>query len=300
MSIPMKADFSNFPKGEGFAQIEGKIFIAENINSAEHTVHIESMKHPVQLGMALFFICTNGSLHIRVNVKDYVIERMMGITCSTGTFMQITKISKDFKGLFLAISNDFIDHGSNVKAAMAIYKKIQEKPFFNVKEDRVSDQISLIKYLKNKLLDPEFMFKEEIAQHIMGILLLNGYQAYISQNRQEEIQRHRYKNRKDEIFELFIKEVQEDYTMERNVKYYANKLCITPKYLSSIVHEVSGKYATEWIDEYVIMESKALLRNSTMSIKEICQHLNFANQSFFAKYFKQHTGYTPKQYRNNE
>ncbi len=214
--------------------------------------------------------------------------------------MQITSISQDFKGLFLAISNDFIDHGSNVKAAMAIYKKIQEKPFFNVKEDRVSDQISLIKYLKNKLLDPEFMFKEEIAQHIMGILLLNGYQAYIAQNRQEEIERHRYKNRKDEIFELFIKEVQEDYTMERNVKYYANKLCITPKYLSSIVHEVSGKYATEWIDEYVIMESKALLRNSTMSIKEICQHLHFANQSFFAKYFKQHTGYTPKQYRNNE
>ena len=79
--------------------------------------------------------------------------------------------------------------------------------------------------------------------------------------------------------------------------FYANLLCITPKYLSSVIHEVSGKYATEWIDEYVIFEAKALLKNYNITIKEICQKMNFSTQSMFAKYFKKHTGQTPRDFR---
>ena len=86
---------------------------------------------------------------------------------------------------------------------------------------------------------------------------------------------------------------------ERNVKYYADILCISPKYLSTVIHRVSGKYATEWIDNYVILESKALLRGCGMSVKEVCHKLNFPNQSFFAKYFKHHTGLTPREYKNS-
>jgi YesN/AraC family two-component response regulator len=106
--------------------------------------------------------------------------------------------------------------------------------------------------------------------------------------------------RKDEIFHMFIREVEKNYKMERNVTFYADKLCISPKYLSSVIHDVSGRYATEWIDGFVILESKAMLKSNGNTIKEICNKLNFANQSFFAKYFKQHTGLTPKEYRNKE
>ena len=74
-------------------------------------------------------------------------------------------------------------------------------------------------------------------------------------------------------------------------------MCITPKYLSSIVKDVSGKNAGEWITEYVILEAKVLLKSSKMDVQGIAYKLNFPNQSFFGKYFKQKTGMTPGQYR---
>lgn len=84
---------------------------------------------------------------------------------------------------------------------------------------------------------------------------------------------------------------------ERNVSFYARQLNITPKYLSSVVKEVSGKTAARWIDESVILEAKALLKYSGLSIQEIAYQLNFSTQSFFGKYFKQHTGTSPSRYK---
>ena len=72
---------------------------------------------------------------------------------------------------------------------------------------------------------------------------------------------------------------------------------MTPKYLSLLVKNVSNRTAGEWIDNYVVLEAKALLSSSTLSIQEISDRLNFANQSFFGKYFKQHVGISPTEYR---
>ncbi|WP_288736647.1 helix-turn-helix domain-containing protein, partial [uncultured Parabacteroides sp.] len=98
-------------------------------------------------------------------------------------------------------------------------------------------------------------------------------------------------------FGLFMQTVLENYKQERSVAFYADKLCVTAKYLSLISKEVSGQPAGNWIDEYVILEAKTLLKSSQMSIQEIADSLNFANQSFFGKYFKHHTGISPKEYR---
>ena len=93
--------------------------------------------------------------------------------------------------------------------------------------------------------------------------------------------------------------VEESFSKERSVNYYAEKLNITPKHLSAVAKETSGHTAGEWIDSYVILEAKMLLQNSEMSIQEISSRLNFANQSFFGKYFKHHTGVSPKAFRSS-
>ena len=79
--------------------------------------------------------------------------------------------------------------------------------------------------------------------------------------------------------------------------FYARQLCITPKYLTTLIKRISGLSVSEWIDNYVIIEAKTLLKYSTMSIQEIAYCLNFPNQSFFGKYFRSHTGMTPSAYR---
>ena len=103
------------------------------------------------------------------------------------------------------------------------------------------------------------------------------------------------KSRKEYIFERFYETLVESYQSERSVKFYADQLCLTPKHLSGVVKEVSGKTVGEWIDEFVILEAKALLNSSSMNIQEIADRLSFANQSFFGKYFKHYTGMSPKE-----
>jgi AraC-like DNA-binding protein len=105
------------------------------------------------------------------------------------------------------------------------------------------------------------------------------------------------RNRREEYFAKFITLLSNNFKRERTVGFYAEQMCVTPKYLSLLIKEFSGKSAAEWIDYYVITEAKTLLRYSTMSIQEVAYELSFSSQSFFGKYFKRRVGMSPKEYR---
>lgn len=103
--------------------------------------------------------------------------------------------------------------------------------------------------------------------------------------------------RSEVLMRNFLKQVQAFHKQERKVEFYADKLCLSPKYLSQTIKSCSGKTAGEWIDEYVVLEAKALLRSTNMTIQQIGDELNFPSQSFFGKYFKRLTGTSPKAHR---
>ena len=110
---------------------------------------------------------------------------------------------------------------------------------------------------------------------------------------------YKRQTRADAIFTSFIMLVEDNYKRERRVGWYAEKLCITPKYLSETVKQVSKRTPNEWIDSYVTLEIRVLLKNSTKSIKEVAMEMNFPNQSFLGKYFKEHVGMSPSAYRRS-
>ncbi|MDE5813808.1 MAG: helix-turn-helix domain-containing protein, partial [Muribaculaceae bacterium] len=91
--------------------------------------------------------------------------------------------------------------------------------------------------------------------------------------------------------------VLQNFRAERSVAFYADRLCVTPKHLSAVAKDITKHTASELIDHYVIMEAKIMLAESALTIQEIANKLNFANQSFFGKYFKHLTGYSPSQFR---
>ena len=101
------------------------------------------------------------------------------------------------------------------------------------------------------------------------------------------------------VFDQFLNLVADHHTKERGMAFYADKMCLTPKYLSKLVKTASGKSAPEWIDSFVILEAKNMLRYSEIPIKEIVSRLNFPNPSTFHKFFKLKTGMTPLQYRKS-
>ena len=148
-------------------------------------------------------------------------------------------------------------------------------------------------FLRNKVKETENIYRKEIIR----ILLKSLFYEIANITKKKIPEKSIRKSRKTEVFESFLKTVATHYKQQRSVTFYADKLYLTPKYLSCVIKEISGKSAGEWIDEQVILAAKALLKSSNMTIQEISVELNFANQSFFGKYFKQHTGISPKAYR---
>ena len=138
--------------------------------------------------------------------------------------------------------------------------------------------------------------KERYRHEIIRTLFTTAFYIITEINQREQPGEMK-QGRCEVLFDEFMSLLQQYNKKERNVSFYAKQLNITPKYLSSVVKEVSGKTAARWIDESVILEAKALLKYSGMSIQEIAYHLNFSTQSFFGKYFKQHTGTSPSRYK---
>ena len=137
---------------------------------------------------------------------------------------------------------------------------------------------SFISMVEQELEGPETDFAVEI---VGGLIAATIYKVgdilthYIKEHPELENPMH---NRAEEYFKQFTELLGEHYTRERSVGYYARQLCITPKYLTTLIKRISGKSVSEWIDSYVILEAKTLLKYSNMSVQEIAYYLNFPNQ----------------------
>ena len=101
----------------------------------------------------------------------------------------------------------------------------------------------------------------------------------------------------DILTKEFLTLVKANFREERQLKFYADKMCITPRYLSRVVKECTQFSAADWIERCVVLEARALLKSTNMTVQQISDELNFPSQTFFGKYFKRRVGLSPKEYR---
>ncbi len=201
--------------------------------------------------------------------------------------------SDDFAGLFIAVSKDFMDMViSTMQQLFPMFFMIKERPFVHITPEESQSFQEYHSFLWSKVKLKDNPFRKEITQGLLLALFYGIYNIYQGHAVQERIPKSR-----EGCFERLSRAVSESYKEERSVSYYADKMFLTAKHLSTVVKEISGKTAGEWIDSLVVLEAKALLKSSELSIQEIADELHFANQSFFGKYFKHHTGMSPKEYR---
>lgn len=142
------------------------------------------------------------------------------------------------------------------------------------------------------------MGKEDAIKSIGASLLCLLGNLWTKELSKPGLQNRGVPARTNMIFEQFLKLVAENFMSHKNIGFYADRLYLTPKYLSSLVKTVSGRTASEWIDSFVILEAKNLLKYSDMTVKEIGYKLNFASIPSFFKFFKSNTGMTPTDYRS--
>ena len=180
---------------------------------------------------------------------------------------------------------------TNIGDIMPLQSVILKNPVMEMaNEENVFGQFYQL--LLNVMSSPHSQHKLEVARH----LTLSMFYGY-SSHKHEVQDTPKLSSRQEEIYESFITLLEKHYRTEREVGFYADKLCITAKYLSSTMKNVTGKTALQIIEEYAISECKALLLSTKMTMQQISDELNFPSQSVFGKYFKRLTGISPKEYR---
>ena len=189
----------------------------------------------------------------------------------------------------------FYETISNVGDISVMFLFSKNHPVVSLTQREADIFKSYSRMLKYKLADTQNHFRRELA-HTLMLAMFYEMSNVIYRVQKNNNRRH---TRADVIFTRFIHLVEENFKSERRVGWYAEQLCITPKYLSETVKNVSKRTPNEWIDRYVTFELRIQLRNFNKSIKEIAIDMNFPNQSFLGKYFKEHVGMSPSEYRRS-
>ena len=261
----------------------------------------DPMSNPCRFDGFMVFYCVSGSLKMSVNLTDVEISKGMVFINIPGNIIRVNEISESDHGevryICLALSKEFFQ-SLNVEVCKLVNEGISllQKPSILLSENDFVLTGSLVKYMIN-LLKSEVSYKKEAVLSALSSLFYILMGAWTTSAPAEESSE--LSNRSKVIFDKFMRLVMEYHTQYRNVGFYADQLCLTPKYLSKLIKSATGRSAPEWIDSYVILEAKNLLKYSGATIKEIVFKLNFPNQSVFYKFFKAHTGMTPTEYKNS-
>lgn len=245
---------------------------------------------PILNNMYQCCVCTAGQSESMVNLcKITQIPGTISVTLPS-QFVEITSVSDDFNGILIAISQEFFN-SFGFPYSFKTANVIAINPVATM-SDKEFEAILQYCQMVTRILERQRPHVREILRHLTAAIIYSMADNIISTLPPNM-------TREEAISQQYIELVSKNYHIKKKVTEYAVSLGLTAGYLSSIVKAVSGKSAAEWIDEYIIMESKTLLASTDLTVQQICHRLNFPSQSFFGKYFKRHTGMSPTQYRQS-
>lgn len=260
----------------------------------------QPVNHPCRFDGFMLLYCIKGSIRLNVNLREFKITEGMLFMNLPGNIIRVNEIIEtpieDVRYFCMAISREF-SQGLKMEVTKLFNEGVSmlENPGINLNDHEKELTWKHVDLLRS-LLENDIPYKRDA---ILSTLSSMFYVLMGVWNNSESGETEGQSTRSKVIFDKFMKLVSEYHTQYRNVGFYADKLCLTPKYLSKLIKNATGRSAPEWIDSYVILEAKNLLKYSGTTIKEIVYKLNFPNQSVFYKFFKARTGMTPTEYRNS-
>ena len=274
--------------------IDGDILIISNIrNMPDHLC----VGNSLMLDVILFVACTHGKLQMRIKSKTIVVHPYEMLCCGPNTTIDDCMISPDFEARILCLSPRIIQsilHDD--KKIWNHYFYISQNPVLHISEESSRLFEQYYRLLEYRMKFPQRSYNKKTMVSLVSALLYDLL-ADLSSPSFEVTESDALISQGDILFKRFIELLSDSEPKERSVSYYAEQLCITPKYLSTTIKKVSGKTAFEWINEYVMEDVKRQLSFSGKSIKEIADYLKFPNISFFGKYVKTHLGVSPTEFR---
>lgn len=267
--------------------IKGEIYLTE------HPSDMCFRNYPHKNDATIACVCMKGELKGQINLSPVHLKASGLLVVLPEQILQFENPSEDFEGVFIIMTKQFTEKIS-IAEGFSTFLSIREVPSVTLSQEMmegVLDYCRMTRRILRRMDDG--MNKNSVINHLT-IAFFYGMGYYLHKLTEKD-----KKTRSEIIMEDFLRLIQKHFRQQRNLEFYADKLCLTSKHLSASVKLSTGKSARQWIDDYVILEAKRLLKSTDLPVQQISDELNFPSQSFFGKYFKREVGMSPKQYRIN-
>ena len=244
--------------------------------------------HPYRAKEGRIIRILQGTGRISINLIEYEVSAHQIIIIPDNSLIELLEISPDYDFQVIVPACNFLPA---LPGSILSETYTRNGIILSLNEEEWTQAEMFFTLLWNILHSSPY--RRETVQHFIISLLYNLKYTY----EQTRTTTPLHLSRREEIFRRFIALVNEHSKQERSVNFYADKLCLTPHYLSTIIREASGQTVMQWINQSVVLEAKVLLKHSDLLIFQISDELNFPNPSFFSKFFKRMTGMTPAEYQ---
>ena len=240
-----------------------------------------------------FGIVVDGTVHGRINLIEYDVQAGSLVYITPGSFLEPLDVSDNLLIVGLGISQEMF-HLANRSNIPPVFNGRLKHGIYKLDESQLSTLRSLYETFWNLLQtgkpgqETKYCMIAAIMNHVNDICISGDDPVSVT------------KTSANAIFDRFIRLVNMYAGKERRLSFYADKLCITERYLGTVVRQVSGITAKEWIDRAVITLAKVMLRHGDLQISRIADELNFPNPGFFCKYFRRLVDCTPQNFRNQQ
>ncbi len=271
-----------------FRFISSEFGFVRSFNRMEASFFTIGQPYRIQEGRVISV--KQGFARAMINLMEYTIRQGNFSVITPNSIIQIIEVSPDFDMQMMAMTQNFLPttgkedffsyllhHQKNILLELSPQEMQQTDYYFTL--------------MWNILQEPTF--RREAIRHLLASLLY-----YIEYTARSNMMTNPVRlTRQEEIFQRFISLVNTYSKKERNVNFYAGKLCLTSRYLNTVVRQASQQTVMEWINQSIILEAKVLLKHGNQLVYQISDELNFPNPSFFCKFFKRMTGMTPHEYQ---
>lgn len=270
-------------------------YMADGLVLTDNIANSPLSQGPVRMNFIVMALCKKGEASYSVDTRQQSVKPGDLIFISERHIVDNYKASSDFECLFIMVSTEFYhSFVMNVKNVSSLLLFSMNNPVVTLTAHESQVYTNYYQTIRQKMVDTQHHYRTNLVK---ALLLAMFYDMSNVIWRVEQSENKTTRKRADALFAQFIRLLEENFRTERRVSWYAEQLGITPKYLSEMVKQVSKRTPNEWIDSYIILEMRVLLKNTTKSIRDIAKAINFPNQSFFGKYFKEHMGMSPSEYR---
>ena len=291
---PLSIEISKLPHDFGVGRLQNLILTFDNLDK-DFPYGSSETHFPVKCENFFVITLLQGHIELMVNLHEVEINAGQSLVMTPGCIFEGKSISNDVRFCGMLLDIEYMEvMRKNLGLHMDLTRRYYNYILHKMSASVIENHLQMYKMICQELTTPDYHYKKEVIQRLCEIWVLKNMS--ISETLKEKPDLNKTLNRKEQIFHDFLTLLEQHFTQERSISFYADRMCLTSKYLSTTIKEVSGKHGMQWIDEYVSLEAKALLKSGKWSVKQVSDQLNFPSQSMFGRFFKKMTGYSPKLY----